>query len=282
MPKVNSKKNSNETTKKQDEPLKKKRNSLTAAQKKEVCLKKLASPFLKNKDLAKEYVVSEGMISDTLKAKERWLAIDTESYQAGLKREKKVSFSKIEEALTIWVETALQAGLIITDNILSTKALGFAFLLKEDKFKCSGGWVDNFKKRHNLRQYNIHGEAASAPLEDLGTMRENLRQTLKDYSPEDIFNCDETGLFWKMKPSRTISNEQVSGTKQSKDRVTVLLTCNATGTEKLAPCSYTSMKILELSKTLIKKPFPLIIIGTRKVGCKFRYGTSTSKNSMQE
>ena len=55
--------------------------------------------------------------------------------------------------------------------------------------------VDNFKKRHNLKQYNIYGEAASAPLEDLDTIRENLRQTLKDYSPEDIFNCDETGLF---------------------------------------------------------------------------------------
>src|SRR3989337_1312838 len=173
------------------------------------------------------------MISNTLKVKDRWLVIDTESYQAGLKREKKVSFPKIEEALTIWIKTAFQADLIIIDNILSTKALGFAFLLKEDKFKCSGGWVDNFKKRHNLRQYNIHSEAASAPLEDLDTMRENLRQTLKDYSPEDIFNCDETGLFWKMKPSRTISNGQVSGTKQSKDRVTVLLTCHATETEKL-------------------------------------------------
>src|SRR6266498_2145856 len=174
MPKVNSKKQSNETTKKQDKPLKKKQNSLTAAQKKEVCLKKIASPFLKNKDLAKEYVISEGMISDTLKAKDYWLAIDTELYQAGLKREKKVSFPKIKEALTIWVETALQADLIIIDNILSTKALGFAFLLKEDKFKCSDRWVDNFKKWHNLRQYNIHGKATSAPLKDLDTMRENL------------------------------------------------------------------------------------------------------------
>ncbi len=78
------------------------------------------------------------MISDTLKAKNHWLAIDTESYQTGLKREKKVSFPKIEEALTIWVETTFQAGLIITDNILLTKALDFAFLLKEDKFKYSG------------------------------------------------------------------------------------------------------------------------------------------------
>jgi len=64
-------------------------------------------------------------------------------------------------------------------------------------------------------------------------MREKLHQTLRDYDPKDIFNCDETGLFWKMKPSRTISNGPVAGTKQSKDRVTVLFTCNSIGTEKL-------------------------------------------------
>src|SRR5829696_7044381 len=223
------------TPKEQTETSKtKKRQSLTAAQKKEVCLKKLASPFLKNKDLAKEYDVSEGMISDTLRAKERWLAVDLNSHQAGLKREKKVPFLLIEEALTIWVENALQTDLVLTDDILSTKALEFAFLLKEDKFKGSNGWVDGFKKRHNLKQYNIHGEAMSAPLENLSTMREDLRQTLKDYNPEDIFNCDETGLFWEMKPSRTISNGPVSGTKQLKDRVTILLTCNSTGNEKLS------------------------------------------------
>ena len=153
------------------------------------------------------------------------------------------------------MDNALQAGLIITDNILSTKALDFAFMLKEDKFKGSGGWVDNFKKRHNLRQYNIHSEAASAPLEDLGTMREDFQLILKDYVPKDIFNYDETGLFWKMKPSHTISNGPVSGTKQLKDRITVLFTCNATGSKNYVHYSYTSMKILELLKILIIKLF---------------------------
>ena len=38
-----------------------------------------------------------------------------------------------------------------------------------------------------------------------------------------------------MKPNHTISNGPVSGTKQSKDRVTVLFTCNATGSEKMCP-----------------------------------------------
>ena len=81
----------------------------------------------------------------------------------------------------------------------------------------------------------MHGEAASVPLQDLNTMRENLCKPLKGYAPEDIFNCDETGLFWKMRPNHTISNGPVAETKQSKDCVTVLLTCNATGSEKMSP-----------------------------------------------
>ncbi len=65
-------------------------------------------------------------------------------------------------------------------------------------------------------------------------MWENLCQILKDYNSEDIFNCNKTGLFWKMKPSQTISNSLVSEIKQSKDHVTILLTCNMIGNKKLS------------------------------------------------
>jgi len=97
--------------------------------------------------------------------------------------------------LTIWVKNALQTGLVLTNDILSIKALEFAFLLKEDKFKGSNRWVDSFKKYYNLKQYNIHDKATSTSLENFSTMREDLYQMLKDYNPKDIFNCNETGLF---------------------------------------------------------------------------------------
>ena len=135
MPKINSKKQLNQPTNKQDEPLKKKRKSLTAAQKKELCLKKISSPFLKQKDLANEYDVSEGMVSDILKEKDRWLSVDTNSYQANLKCNKKTSFLLVEKALVIWVNNTLKTSLIITDDILSTKALSFAFLLRRISLK---------------------------------------------------------------------------------------------------------------------------------------------------
>ena len=84
MPPVNSKKQPNEASKK--------RKSLTAAQKKEICLKKTSTPFIKQKELAIQYNVSEGMISDILKEKDKWLAIELNSLQAGLRREKKLLF----------------------------------------------------------------------------------------------------------------------------------------------------------------------------------------------
>ncbi|CAI2176310.1 9826_t:CDS:2, partial [Funneliformis geosporum] len=61
MPKVNSKKQLNQTTNKQDEPLKKIEN------------------------LANKYDIREGIISEILKEKDCWLSVDTNSYQANLK-----------------------------------------------------------------------------------------------------------------------------------------------------------------------------------------------------
>ncbi|PQM43520.1 hypothetical protein VC83_09647 [Pseudogymnoascus destructans] len=44
---------------------------------------------------------------------------------------------------------------------------------------------------------------------------------------------DETGLFWKMTPTRTLATEASSGGKKSKDQITLAFTTNSTGTEKL-------------------------------------------------
>ncbi len=254
-----------------------KRKSLTAAQKKDICLKKISTPSLKQKDIAKEYDVSEGMVSDILKKKDRWIAIDNDSYQANLKREKKVQFPIIEEALTVWIDK-LQARLVLTESILATKALDFALLCKEDKFKASNGWLDNFKKRHNLKQYNIHGKASSVPIQDLASMREKLHQTLRDYDPKDIFNCDETGLFWKMKPSRTISNGPVAGTKQSKDRVTILFTCNS---EKLRPLFIHKYENPRALKNINKNSLPVNYYWNKKSWMQVSIWNDYLKNYMK-
>jgi hypothetical protein len=78
--------------------------SLTLAQKHEICLKKVAEPSLENKELAKLFDVSEGCISNMLKYSQKWLEIDLQAPEAKGKRQIKVIFLEIEEALTLlWV-----------------------------------------------------------------------------------------------------------------------------------------------------------------------------------
>jgi len=204
MPKEKRKKNSSKDKGKASE-IKRTRASLTGAQKQEVCLKKLQKPTPKNKELAQEFNVSEGMICDILKESEKWLALKLESYEASLKRQTKLNFSQIEDALSFWVKKAIDNNITISGELLVQKAHNFATLLDVQDFKGSNGWVAGFKKRHNIECYMRHGEAASAPLEDLDDMRKNIQNILKDYSPNDIFNVDETGLYWKMEPNRTLS-----------------------------------------------------------------------------
>lgn len=66
-------------------------------------------------------------------------------------------------------------------------------------------------------------------------MRE-LRKVLSVSKPENIFDMDETGLFYRAIQARTYfaaneSRKTVRGTKalQAKDRVTLLLCVNASG-----------------------------------------------------
>ncbi|CAJ0644846.1 12235_t:CDS:2 [Entrophospora sp. SA101] len=94
---------------------------------------------------------------------------------------------------------------------------------------------NQFKNRHHIKQYFKSGEANSAPLETLGNERKLLKEVIQDYESRDVYNVDETALYWNLEPSKTLSDHFISGTKKSKDRVTIVLTCNADGSDKLTP-----------------------------------------------
>lgn len=67
--------------------------------------------------------------------------------------------------------------------------------------------------------------------------KESLPALISSYSPDDVFNCDELGLFFKLTPSRSyaIKGKSFRTGKHSKERVTLLLCANMSGSEKLPP-----------------------------------------------
>ena len=58
----------------------KQRNIISALQKREICLLKKNVPEPKNIDLAKQFQISPGQVTDILKNSAKWLAIDPNSY----------------------------------------------------------------------------------------------------------------------------------------------------------------------------------------------------------
>jgi len=86
-------------TEKNPSESKKPRVTLTIAMKKEICRKKAENPYLKNIEIAAEYKIGESTVSEILKAKDRWLAVDES--QANAKRERKSYFPIIEESVAM-------------------------------------------------------------------------------------------------------------------------------------------------------------------------------------
>ncbi|KAM9364931.1 tigger transposable element-derived protein 1-like [Pholidichthys leucotaenia] len=102
-------------------------------------------------------------------------------------------------------------------------------------FVVSKGWFEKFKRRFGLRSVPLYGEAASADQEAaLHYVEDQFPKLIEEggYLPEQVFNMDETGLFWKRMPSRTfLYKDEVKrpGFKAHKDRVTLLMCGNAAG-----------------------------------------------------
>ena len=54
------------------------------------------------------------------------------------------------------------------------------------------------------------------------------------YAPVDIYNCDETGLYYRALPDSGIvyKHEKPQGSKLNKERITVLACANMNGSDK--------------------------------------------------
>ena len=103
--------------------------------------------------------------------------------------------------MDLWVTKASWDGILLTGEVLHQKWSAFADLVgipKEDRLTLSNGWLDHFKTRNGLKNMKRHGEAASISLAAVDAERKHIQQLIDKYGYElrDIFNMDETGLFY--------------------------------------------------------------------------------------
>ncbi|GBO19329.1 Tigger transposable element-derived protein 1 [Araneus ventricosus] len=152
----------------------------------------------------------------------------------------------MEKLLMVWVTEKQLKGDTLTQGIICEKARAiYGDLLNqtprtsrdeasEDSFKASRGWFDNFRKRTGIHSVVRHGEAANSDVKAAEDYLKTFSELIEanGYIPQPVFNCDETGLFWKKMPNRTyITAEEkiMPGHKSMKDRLTLALCANASG-----------------------------------------------------
>ncbi|KRZ05568.1 Tigger transposable element-derived protein 1 [Trichinella zimbabwensis] len=70
-------------------------------------------------------------------------------------------------------------------------------------FTSGKDWLDHFKRRFSLSNVKMPGKAASADQFTASSYFEQLKQLIdeKGFRPEQIFNADESALFWKKMPT---------------------------------------------------------------------------------
>lgn len=154
----------------------------------------------------------------------------------------------LEEALLAWFQRVRASKIQITGPLLrqQAKRIALELILKPEvsdgeraalkKFNASQGFQHKFCQRHNISQFVESGEADSVSVEAASKGRVEVQKIVVEgkYALDDIYNADETGLFYQMPPSHTLAqqDENVKGVKKKKDRVTIMVCCNAKGTDK--------------------------------------------------
>ena len=84
----------------------------------------------------------------------------------------------------------------------------------------------------------MQGEKFSADTEAPEPFKKQLQDIMerKGLTLEQVYNCDETGVYYRMLPTKTLAaktEKHPSGMKKQKERVMLMACSNATGSHKL-------------------------------------------------
>ena len=187
--------------------------------------------------LSREYNVLASTITYVYNQRETYYEKVNGHDNLNMKRIKKCKNEQVNNAVLIFIQQARGLQIPLSGDLVRAKAQFYAQKLSVQNFNASVGWLTKLKIRHGISFKQICGESASVNEVDANIWKNSLREKILKYNPVDIYNADETGLFFKCMPDKTLAfkDDKCYGGRHSKERVTVLLCSNWTGSEKLTP-----------------------------------------------
>jgi len=169
--------------------------------------------------------MAKSMICTILKNRETIKKADVARGVTVITKQRSQTIEEVEKLLLIWINNNMLAGNSVSEGMICEKARQLHDdLVKKysvtsgdtDVSKASGGWFERFKKRSGIHSVVRHGEAVSANQKAAEEFVQDFSDYVKanGFIPQQVFNCDETGLFWEKMPRRAYRRgENITGTQ---------------------------------------------------------------------
>lgn len=193
------------------------------------------------KNVSQKFDVPRSTVSDIYRLKDSIQKVASMNKDNLTMKKMNVSrYPALESKVLEWYEKSRQNGIFITGPMIIAKAIE---IHKEsgskDNFRASTGWLDRFKKRNGLKLDGLMDVKSDTKVDQnaIKSFAAHSQSIINYYnlSPEQIYNADETDLFWKLmpKPSSTDKDELEASIRIYRERITLLGCTNATGNHKL-------------------------------------------------
>ena len=119
---------------------------------------------------------------------------------------KKPLIDGLDRALYLWFTAKRSEGKAVSGPALVDEAKHLKERLGiEMELSFSVGWLRNFKTRHGIRRLKVQGERHSADRTTAEVCCDEFLALIREHkvSPDQVYNADETALFWRCLPTST-------------------------------------------------------------------------------
>lgn len=174
---------------------------------------------LSQRQLAKKYKISKSQVQRILANEEGLSVCDVQFKKKDSFRLSCARFKEVEQKTYEWFTQARAHNIPVSGPIIQAQAFKIAAAIDQNStFVASTGWLNRFRERHNIKFKCISGEGAAVDERVVQNFTESIADLCAGYRPKDIYNLDETGLFYNAVPSKslTLKDENCLGGKHSK------------------------------------------------------------------
>ena len=161
-------------------------------------LNDLESSSLSKSEVAAKYEIPRNTLSTWIKNKQNILSALEQGSNPKRQKLRYANHENRDKAVLTWFLSLRSQNIPISALLIQEKAVQYSITLGIENFNASIGWLQRWKKRYDITFKMVSGESQAVSEEMLNPWTETCLPTLlSNYNLKDIYNADESGLFFQ-------------------------------------------------------------------------------------